>query len=384
LTCVPQGGIRRSSSEGFRTVLKPRGLLRSRRIASPFGFQLLRAAQTARRRRALLLALAFGGTLWTAGCQSYDPRLGAPSAQSSVLSLLTPGAKNARDQAFTLTVTGAGFVSGSTVQWDGTNRPTEFVSFTKLTAEISAADIAAAGIFRIRVVSPGPSDGNNFSNVRTFQVCDGPCPSPAAVAPQAVSTALAGDSYAPAISADRRYVAFASVSADPSTNASTGLRKIFLRDTCEGVPAGCEPETILVSSAWHGGDPNGDSRSPSISADGRFVAFASDAGDLVESDFNGVSDIFLRDTCINAPEDCTPATTRVSLGPDGIEANGASDSPALSPDARFVAFDSAARNLVPDGSAAPTGAFLRDTCFGAAGECTPATTRLAISPAPPR
>jgi hypothetical protein len=75
---------------------------------------------------------------------------------------------------------------------------------------------------------------------------------------------------------------------------------------------------------------------------------------------------------------------RVSAGPDGLEANGASESPAISPDARFVAFDSEARNLVLDGSSAPIGAFLRDTCLGAAGECKPSTTRLAISPAPPR
>jgi hypothetical protein len=363
--------------------LKPRGLLRSRRIASPFGFQLRRAALAARRGRALLLAFAFGA-LCMAACQSYDPNLGAPSAQSSVLSLLTPAAKTAGSPAFTLTVGGAGFVSGSILQWDGSDRPTEFVSFTELTAEIAAEDIASVGVFPIRVVSPGPNNGNNYSNIRTFQVCGGPCPQSAALAAKAASSALAGDSYAPAISADRRYVAFASVSPDPSTNASTGLRKIFLRDTCQGAPAGCEAKTILVSPAWHGGDPNGDSRSPAISADGRFVAFASDAGDLVESDFNNVSDIFLRDTCINAPQDCTPATTRISLGPDGIEANGASDSPSLSSDARFVAFDSEARNLVPDGSAAPTGAFLRDTCFGASGECPPSTTRLAISPEQPR
>jgi hypothetical protein len=364
--------------------LKPRSLLRSRRIASPFGFQLFRAALAARRRRALLLACALGSAFWVLGCQSYNVNLGAPSAQSSQLSLLTPGAKRAGEPAFTLTITGAGFVTGSNVQWNGSNRATEVVSFTEISASISVADIASAGTFQIRVMTPGPNDGNNFSNILTFLVCDGVCPQLAAAEPKAASTALAGDSYSPAISADRRYVAFASVSADPSTNASTGLRKIFLRDTCDGAPAGCEPKTLLVSPAWHGGDPNGDSRSPAISADGRFVAFASDATDLIEKDSNGVSDIFLRDTCINAPEGCTPATTRVSLGPDGVEANGASDSPALSPDARFIAFDSEARNLVPDGSAAPTGAFLRDTCFGAAGECTPGTTRLAISPAPPR
>ena len=328
-----------------------------------------------------------GSVVLVAGCQSYNPNLGAPSSVSSLLNLLTPAARAAGCGDFPLTVKGVGFVSGSVVQWNSINRPTEVVSSTELTASISAADIANAGTFPIRVMSPGTNDGNNFSNILTFTVDppqQGPCPSPAAVAAKTSTAAPTADSYSPAISADRRYVAFASVAADPATNASTGLRKIFLRDTCEGAPAGCKPKTILVSHAWHGGDPNSDSRSPAISADGRFVAFASDASDLIEKDFNGVSDVFLRDTCIGAPQGCTPATTRVSLGPDGLEANGASDSPAVSPDARFVAFESEARNLVADGSAAPSGAFLRDTCRGAAGECTPATTRLAISSAPPR
>ncbi len=364
--------------------MTPRGLLRSRQIASPSGFQIFRAALAASSRRALLLACALGSVFWLAGCQSYNTNLGAPSAQASQLNLMTPAAKTVGGPAFTLTISGLGFVGGSVVQWNGSDRPSEVVSFSEITASISAADIATAGTIQIRVLAPGENDGNNYSNVLPFQVCDGLCPALAAVSSKTASTGPTGDSYSPAISADRRFVAFASVSADPSTNASTGLRKIFLRDTCHGAPAGCEPKTILASPAWHGGDPNGESGAPAISADGRFVAFASDASDIVEQDFNDVSDIFLRDTCIGAPEGCTPATTRLSLGPDGSEANGASDSPAVSPDGRFVAFDSQARNLVADGSAAPSGAFLRDTCFGAAGECAPATTRLAISPAPPR
>jgi WD40-like Beta Propeller Repeat len=327
----------------------------------------------------LVLALSGG---WLVGCQSYNPNLGAPSAQSSLLRLLTPSAKRAGDPDFSLTVNGLGFVTGSSVQWNGSNRPTEVVDYTQIKADISEADIAAAGLFQIRVVTPGPNDGNNFSNILTFQVCDGACPQDVAATSKALSAAPAGDAYSPAISADGRYVAFAAAAADPSTNAGTGLHKIYLRDTCEGAPAGCEPKTILVSRAWHGGEPNAESRSPAISADGRYVAFASDASDVIENDANGVSDVFLRDTCLGAPEGCAPATTRVSVGPGDVEANGASDSPTLSADARFVAFDSAARNLVTDGSSAPTGAFVYDTCLGAAAPCAPSTRRLAISPAP--
>jgi hypothetical protein len=332
---------------------------------------------------ALLLVLALGSA-WLAGCQSYNPNLGAPSAQSSAIALLNPSAKRAGDPDFTLLVSGLGFVAGSIVQWNGVNRSTEVVDDTHLKAAIAAADIASAGVFQIRVLAPGVNNGNNYSNILTFQVCSGACPQDTAATAKAVSASAAGDAYSPAISADGRYVAFAAAAADPSTNAGTGLRKIFLRDTCEGAPSGCKPATILVSRAWHGGEPNGESRSPAISADGRYVTFASDAADIVESDTNGVSDIFLRDTCVGALEGCVPSTTRISVGPDGAEANGASDSPTISADGRFIAFDSAARNIVVDGSSAPTGAFLRDTCRDAVAECTPATKRLAISPAAAR
>src|SRR4029077_16866476 len=124
---------------------------------------------------------------------------------------------------------------------------------------ITDADVANPGTFSVRVMTPGPSDGNNFSNILAFQVCSGACPQATEATSRAVSSSLA-DSFSPAISADRRYVAFASASPDPSANASPRIRKIFLRDTCEGAPSGCEPKTILVSAAWHGGDPNGESR----------------------------------------------------------------------------------------------------------------------------
>jgi WD40-like Beta Propeller Repeat len=359
--------------------------LRGRSTASGLSYRVVRATPQ-RWASALLAAATLGGIALLAGCQSYNPNLGAAPTQSSGLSYATPAAAVAGGPAFTLTVVGAGFVSGSTVQWNGSNRPTNFIDSGDLGAAISAADIASAGTFQIRVLSPGPNVGNNFSNILAFQVCSGACPSAAAAsaAAKARADALSGDSFSPAISANRRYVAFAAVSADPATDASTGVRKIFLRDTCIGAPAGCAPTTILVSAGWKDAAPNGDSRSPTISADARFVAFSSEGGNLVAADTNGLSDVFLRDTCIGAPDGCTPATTRLSVGPDGGDANGASESPSISPDGRFVAFDSTAGNLVLDGSSAPTGAFLRDTCFNAAVACTPATTRLAISPAPPR
>ncbi len=183
--------------------------------------------------------------------------------------------------------------------------------------------------------------------------------------------------------ANPRYAVLAAPLPDPSATG-TGLDKIYLRDICQGAQAGCSPTTTLVSVGFDGTDSNGASRSPSVSASGRFVAFASDANDLVPGDANGVADIFLRDTCIGAGAGCLPATTRISVGPDGAESNGASAWPSISSDGRFVAFDSAATNLVSDGQASATGnsggAFLWDTCFGvpSASGCTPNLTRLSV------
>jgi hypothetical protein len=69
---------------------------------------------------------------------------------------------------FTLTVNGAGFVSQSAVEWNGTARATHFVSITRLTAAISAADIAHAGAASVTVVNPAPSGG--VSNTVWFEI----------------------------------------------------------------------------------------------------------------------------------------------------------------------------------------------------------------------
>lgn len=193
--------------------------------------------------------------------------------------------------------------------------------------------------------------------------------------------------FTPAITSGPRFVAFAALSADPATDAGVGVNRIFVRDTCIGAPAGCTPQTSVVSVGLAGAAPDADSRSPSISADGRFVAFASDADNLVLGDRNGLTDIFVRDTCTGVSAGCTPATTRVSVAADGTDANGASESPSISADSRYIAFDSQATNLTPGSSGAVSGStsmFARDTCFGATGACTPATTALPTSSAAPQ
>jgi hypothetical protein len=451
----------------FRGRLYLRGLDQKRNFAVPQAWRSLRAAG---------LVAACCAVLLLGGCQTYDPNLGAAASQSSAISLLTPSARPATCPGFTLDVLGTGFTSGATVQWNGSDRPTNFESGTELLATINTSDLAMQAPVSIDVSTPGQAPGNNLSNFVSFVINPPPvgsCPSAPTFPPKITSvspvsgtvgtsitisgnyfggtqgtstiafngtiatpTSWSGTSLvAPvptgattgnvvvtvsgvpnatnvfslfqvlsssgmasagitsavpvatsrsfSISSGPRYAAFVAPSPDPSADAGTGVDKIFLRDTCQGAPAGCTPVTIVVSVGFDGADSNGASRSPSIGANGRFVAFASDANNLVMGDANGVADIFLRDTCIGVSSGCTPATTRLSVGPDGIEANGASASPSMSPDGRFVAFDSAATNLIFDGlinsPGISTGAFLRDTCFGVPSGCTPSTTRLAIT-----
>jgi Tol biopolymer transport system component len=143
---------------------------------------------------------------------------------------------------------------------------------------------------------------------------------------------VGGASYEPAISADGRYVAFRSAASGIVAGDSNGVADVFVRDRTAGTT-----ERVSVDGA--GGQANGASYVPSVSADGRYVAFQSAASNLVGGDTNGADDVFVRDRTAGT-------TIRVSVGAGGVQANGASGSPAMSANGGFVAFDSSASNLV--------------------------------------
>jgi hypothetical protein len=338
------------------------------------------------------------------GCNTYNQYLGAsPTVSSSISSISPSGANAPATSDILLTVSGSGFVAGSSVTWNSSNSTSvnlvsNVLSATEIQANIPASFLKTPGSFFVGVIAPGPSSGNNagnnISNFVPFMVCGASgCP---AVLP---SLSPRISSFPAASSASRlsapiqiasRYQAIVADSADGSSETGNGIARIFLRDSCLGAAAACAPQTIPISVGWNGTDPNGPSASPSVTGDGRFVVFASEANNLVKGDSNGWSDVFLRDTCIGAASTCVPATIRVSIGPDGAEANGASFSPAIGPDGRFVIFNSWATNLVrldplisfPATSHPPS--FLRDTCFGAASGCVPATSRVIPASALPQ
>lgn len=140
----------------------------------------------------------------------------------------------------------------------------------------------------------------------------------------------AGDySWAPSISADGRYVAFTSYASLTPTDAAG--EDVYLRDL--------ETGTTEHVSVGYRGPANGDSSLPSISGDGRYVAFRSVADNLVPDDTNGVMDVFVRDRVAQT-------TTRVSVGDEGQEgARPAWAAPRISPDGAYVCWASASTNV---------------------------------------
>jgi Tol biopolymer transport system component len=142
-----------------------------------------------------------------------------------------------------------------------------------------------------------------------------------------------GDCSWPAISADGSIVAFLSVATNLVPGDTNGMQDLFVHDRTTGVT-----ERVNLDSA--GNEADGVANNPSISADGRFVAFDSDADDLVAGDTNLVGDVFVHDRA-------TGTTERVSLDSSGNQGDLASSFPVFSADGTSVAYQSAADNLVP-------------------------------------
>ncbi|MFN0243333.1 MAG: TolB family protein [Planctomycetota bacterium] len=160
------------------------------------------------------------------------------------------------------------------------------------------------------------------------------------------------------ISSDGRWIAFQSHATNLVLGDTNGVADIFLRHRTVGT-------TSRVSVSSTGAQASAASLYPSTSADGRYVAFASAAHDLVSGDTNTISDVFVRDRQAET-------TTRVSVDAIGAQGNDASTVCVISADGRFVAFESAASNLVPNDTNHASDIFVRDLVNGG-------TTRVSVS-----
>jgi PKD repeat protein/Tol biopolymer transport system component len=172
-----------------------------------------------------------------------------------------------------------------------------------------------------------------------------------------------GGSWETAISADGRYVAFVSNASNLVAGDTNGLSDVFVHDCVTG-------QTTRVSVASSGAEVVGYSDQPAISADGRYVAFRSDATDLVANDTNGTSDVFVHDLVAGG-------TTRVNVGSYGVQSTGEIQHIAISADGRYVAFGSDAADLAADDINASYDIFVHDCetgqteCVSVTGDGTP-------------
>jgi Tol biopolymer transport system component len=159
-----------------------------------------------------------------------------------------------------------------------------------------------------------------------------------------------GDSGNPSLSRAGRFVAFESEADNLVPGDTNGQSDVFVKDLATG--------GVVRASASEAGDPaNGPSGSPSLSADGHRVAFWSDASNLVPEDTNGASDVFIRDLLKGT-------TRRVSVSSTEVAGDQSSRYPTVSDDGRFVAFESAATNLVGSDTNLATDVFVRDRANG--------------------
>jgi hypothetical protein len=194
----------------------------------------------------------------------------------------------------------------------------------------------------------------------------------------------------PATAGSGAYVAFTSASTNLVSGVTPPVPQVYRTATCIAGVADCV-QIVAVASSNDGTTPaNGASGQSSITSDGRFVAFASTATNLVQTASDGTQQIFVRDTCGVVAAGCTPSTTLVSIANDNVTpGNGLSEQPSISStianasDGQFVAFASLATNLVPGTTNNFENIFVRNTCEGAASSttesCAPGTSLRSIS-----
>jgi hypothetical protein len=160
-----------------------------------------------------------------------------------------------------------------------------------------------------------------------------------------------GESWFMSMSSDGRYVVFASSASNLVTTDKNGQMDIFVKDTQTG-------KITLVSKNVYGVQTNGMSWYPTISDDGRYVAFRSAASNLVTGDTNGSEDVFVKDLK-------TGVVKLVSCSTAGVIGNGSSEIAAISADGLYVVFNSYASNLVANDTNGDSDVFLKNLTTGA-------------------
>lgn len=234
-----------------------------------------------------------------------------------------------------LALSGSAFVTRASVSKTGA--PADFATPTYSTAALSADGRYVAFDSGADNLAAGADNGGVF-------VRDRAAGTNAAVSIRANGT-VDDASDTPAISGDGRFVAFVSDDANLVPGGNSNFYQVFLRNRTTGV-------TTRISTKLNGNQATDDSDRPSLSNDGRYIAFESDSPGLVVGDTNAWTDVFVRDRLANT-------TRRVSLTSTGAQADIGGENPSINGDGRFVAFSSSDR-LTPNDTNAVPDIYVRD------------------------
>jgi hypothetical protein len=369
------------------------------------------------------MAVALISILAVAGCNDYGNTFQANTG--ATISFLSPSNISAGSVDFILTVNGGNFVKQTYVTWNGQKLNTMVTldstgtQVVSVTATVTAALVAKPGTATVITQNPFSGAGNNgLSNPVTFIINPPPNPVPTltAIAPATMAACgssctnftldLQGTNFI--TSSDPTQVSQVrwTAGATPTTLATSSVTATDIKATVPGslisaagtamvtvfnppapqtTPPGGTPlpssggggtstaQTFTITSTGpglaHGASQTVLEETPSVSADGRYVAYSASENEHTQ--------IFVRDTCEGAASGCKAQTTLISAASDGSAANDDSSSPSISANGRYVAFSSAATNLV-ENAAAGHQIYLRDTCAGAEGSCSPSTQIVSI------
>ncbi|HEY0702738.1 MAG TPA: hypothetical protein VGD60_08225 [Candidatus Acidoferrales bacterium] len=322
----------------------------------------------------------------------YSPSVSFAVSKGSVplICSISPSTGVQNGPAFSLNVFGANFTASSMVQWSGGTRPTTFISSSALVAQIPATDLAKAGNFPITVSGGANSNAINFVVNAAPPAITSVSPSTSVAGGPGFTLTLTGTNYTQdtvvewngsprttkftsttTLTAQILAADIASAGTDSvvvvNPQGAGGASQPFPYVVTAAAGAGNAKFPQVVSVSALGGPADGPSESPAISADGRYVAFYSEAKNLLATGAAG--NVYVRDTCAGVAAACTPATRAVDVSVDGGAANGKTGRQvSLSGDGRFVAFLSRATNLVSGGAQVSSGfwnVYVRDLCAGA-------------------
>ena len=329
-----------------------------------------------------------GGTSATSLTFTITP---APSNVPTITSI-SPTTVLAGTLGATLLISGTQFAPQSVVSVNNTNRSTGFINSTSLQVGLMAADLATAGTLSITVTNPAapppaPPNGGT-SNIFSYAI-DNPFPVITTLAPTSVAV---GATTAPVLTLTGtgfNATSVIEINGGPRATTFAGSTSLMTALTLGDIAAGGVDQVQVFNSAPGGGTsniavfavnptaakglpvlldlaPDGSqaingicgtasmcangtpdvmTAGPSTDMTGAMVAYASISNNLVTTDTNASSDVFVRATCVTVAS-CTPSNTLISVDPNGNTANGPSWEPTIASSGGSVAFTSTASNLV--------------------------------------